>query len=267
MDVDEALTTLGFTGMSMLNKNMVRKAWKMRIAKKHPDKNQNPDAHKSSQMINEAKEVLLEYLDAVCLKNWEETGEHKYDKKSDFEDFMKAHMATSHQKEADIAEEMLSEKTTQSDADSTTRVKPVYSVDESKQMQEDQPSQGYENIKKSPSNVHRVNSSKNRKPRTPESRIHKTIEDYEEGRQLIEKMKEVFSEYFEERSGSYIRNSVLFEIFVKVREMDNVKSSNLEKTLFTRHGKRLFLARWTRSKYVQTKKQRCYSNVGVKKQI
>jgi hypothetical protein len=266
MDVDEALTTLGFTRMSMLNQNLVRKAWKMRISKKHPDKNQNPDAHESSQMINEAKEVLLEFLDVVGFKNWEETGEHKPDSKSDFEDFMKAHTTTSHEKEADIAEEMLSEKATQSDADFTTRVKPVYSVDESKQMQEEQSSRSSGNIKNPPPNVHRGNSSKNRKPRTPESRIHKNIEDYEEGRQLIEKMKEVFSEYFEERSGSYIRNSVLFETFVKVREMDNVKSSNLEKTLFTRHGKRLFLARWTRSKYVQTRKQRCYSNVGVKKQ-
>jgi hypothetical protein len=225
MDIGVALAVLGFSRYSVLDAEIIKKAWKARIAKVHPDKNSSPGALKSSQMLNEAKDVLMGTLDVLFeSKQMQAEEEERLAKQKEKED---AHQAFLRKFEQDC------------DAH-------------------------WEKVRA----FKRANYARNRKPRAAGSRIHKKIEDYQEGKALINRIKDFFAKCFEEKSGAHTLCSELLDCFVKSNvEEDKEKdkaTATLEQRLFVRHAKRLFLAQWPRAKYTLYKNQRCYLNVALK---
>ena len=70
MQILEALNLLGLCWRDRDNKEAIRAAWKRKIHKAHPDKNDSQGATKMAQALNEAKAVLLgnpeSELDKIC---------------------------------------------------------------------------------------------------------------------------------------------------------------------------------------------------------
>lgn len=227
MDLGVALALLGFSRFSVLNEDIIKKAWKIRIAKVHPDKNSDPGALKSSQMLNEAKDVLMGTMDVqVDAKRMEAEEKERLDKqmRKNREDERQAFLRKFEQ-----------------DCDAY-----------------------WEKVKA----IKRANYAKNRKPRAPGSRIHKKIEDYDEGKALVGRIKDVFAKCFEERPGAHVLCNELLSFFLKSNvegsEEKDKATATLEQRLFVRHGKKLFLAQWPNAKYTLYKNQRCYLNVALK---
>jgi hypothetical protein len=92
-----------------------------------------------------------------------------------------------------------------------------------------------------------------RMPRTSES--HNKAENPK----LFEDMRKIFAERFEERQGSHVKSSEIFEIFARSREL-----STKEEALFMYHYKKLFHAQWTNAKYIRIHNQRCFLHVCIK---
>ena len=70
-------------------------------------------------------------------------------------------------------------------------------------------------------------------------------------------IKDFFASHFEEKKGSHVLCSDLYDMFLK--STDQV----IDEKLFKYHCKRLFLAQWTSSKCAHIKNKRCYLDVSV----
>jgi hypothetical protein len=103
--------------------------------------------------------------------------------------------------------------------------------------------------------------SRNRRKRLPTARVHKKIDEYKEGKELVEEMQIFFKETFESDSCSKLFVSDIIDLFIKSGGHITVLKTNL----FKRHSKRLFLASWPTSVYSMYKNKRCFLHVRVKK--
>jgi len=103
--------------------------------------------------------------------------------------------------------------------------------------------------------------TKNRRKRAEGSRIHRKIEDYPEGKALVEDMKTFFKDSFISES-AYVSMADIMLLFVKSRE----NTSDLEKRLFHRHAKRLFAAAWPSAHYTKHSNKWTFYGVTMKKQ-
>jgi len=103
--------------------------------------------------------------------------------------------------------------------------------------------------------------TKNRRKRAEGSRIHRKIEDYPEGKALVEDMKTFFKDSFISES-AYVSMADIMLLFVKSRE----NTSDLEKRLFHRHAKRLFAAAWPSAHYTKHSNKWTFYGVAMKKQ-
>jgi hypothetical protein len=225
MDFGVALSVLGFSLFSVLDADVINKAWRTRIRRVHPDKNSNPGALKSSQMLNEAKDVLMGTLDDDDDSSESETMQAEEDERiAKHKDQEAARQASLHKYEEEC------------DAH-------------------------WERVRA----MRRANHARNRKPRAPGSRIHRRVESYDEGKALIKRIKDVFLKCFEERQGAHILCSELLDFFTKPDHEGGAAATSLEQRLFVRHAKRLFLAQWPNAQYTLHKNQRCYLNVCIKK--
>lgn len=87
---------------------------------------------------------------------------------------------------------------------------------------------------------------RNRKKRAEGSRIHRRIEDYSEGKALIEDMKSFFKNNFTSKA-EHVSMADIMNLFVKSRS----NTTDLERRLFHRHAKRLFAAAWPYARYTK----------------
>lgn len=276
-----ALAILGLPRYEKANVDTVRRAWKIKIAKVHPDKNHGPNALILSQKINEAKDVLLE-----ALKGENEDAEKKERDKRDEEMarqkevFQK--LVRERQRQAEEREILARERERkQMEAEERERVarerervaaakeaeekaaaaKEAEDIAKKKQQEEDM--MRVKREEEEARELKRANFVKNRRPRAPGSRIHKKIEDYKEGRDLIEEFKAFFTSNVNEKEGSRVFCRDLFNAFTKSRkDQGGVVTTKLEMELFWRHGKRLFMTLFPNCKYTAYKHQRCYLHVG-----
>ena len=271
-----ALAILGLSRYEKANIDTVRKAWKIKIAKVHPDKNHGPNALILSQKINEAKDVLLE-----ALKGENEDAEKKERDKRDEEMarqkevFQK--LVRERQRQAEEREILARERERkQMEAEERERVaRERERVAAAKEAEEKAAAKEAEYIAKKKQQeemkkrevdvareLKRANFVKNRRPRAPGSRIHKKIEDYKEGRDLIEEFKAFFTSNVNEKEGSRVFSRDLFNAFTKSRKDRGGVVTKLEMEMFWRHGKRLFMTLFPNCKYTAYKHQRCYLHVG-----
>lgn len=108
--------------------------------------------------------------------------------------------------------------------------------------------------------VRRENYARNRRKRAPEARVHRKIGDYKEGQALIQEMTTFFQNKFVSNPWNKLLVQDVLNLFVSSRE----STSDLEKNLFKRHGKRLFLAAWPKAGYCTSKSKRCFWHVDIK---
>ena len=103
--------------------------------------------------------------------------------------------------------------------------------------------------------------AKNRKKRPEGARVHRKIEEYEEGKALVELMKKFVKESFLATHDGYVQVNTMAAAFEELKP----GMTTLEKNLFQRHLKKLILQHWTSARYVVYKKQRCYCGLEFKK--
>ncbi len=105
--------------------------------------------------------------------------------------------------------------------------------------------------------------NKNRKKRAPESRVHRKIENYPEGKALIEEMRSFFKENFVSKPGSQKIVFVcdILDQFRKLREKD---MSDLEKHLFQRHSKQILSFYYPDALYSRFKNKRGFQCIEMK---
>jgi DnaJ-class molecular chaperone len=102
--------------------------------------------------------------------------------------------------------------------------------------------------------------TKNRRKRLPSARVHKKMNDYKEGRDLVNEMKNFFRESFMPETSSKLAVSDVLEMFVNSR----YHTTELEINLYKQHSKKLFLETWPASTYSRKIFKRCYLHVRAK---
>jgi hypothetical protein len=276
-----ALAILGLSRYEKANIDTVRKAWKIKIAKVHPDKNHGPNALILSQKINEAKDVLLE-----ALKGENEDAEKKERDKRDeemarqkevFQKLVRERQRQAEEREilarererkqmeAEERERVARERervAAAKEAEEKAAAAAKEAEDIAKKKQEEDDMMKMKREEEEARELKRANFVKNRRPRAPGSRIHKKIEDYKEGRDLIEEFKAFFTSNVNEKEGSRVFSRDLFNAFTKSRKDRGGVVTKLEMEMFWRHGKRLFMTLFPNCKYTAYKHQRCYLHVG-----
>jgi len=90
-------------------------------------------------------------------------------------------------------------------------------------------------------------------------RDHKQTEENSNKVAFIEEIKRFCTEEFEAKPGARIFCSELFGMFLRCMGLGG--GSTLEKTMFTRHARKLFLKQWPNCKDSMYKRQWCYLNV------
>ena len=103
--------------------------------------------------------------------------------------------------------------------------------------------------------------TRNRKKRAEGSRVHRKIEDYPEGKALMEEMKTFFKDKFTSKD-EHVSMADILRLFVKSRD----NTTDLEKRLFHRHAKRLFAAAWPRARYTKHFNKWTFYGVTAKKE-
>ena len=96
-------------------------------------------------------------------------------------------------------------------------------------------------------------------------RVHRKLENYPEGRALIEEMKMFFKNNFVLRSYDDFSDRLLvsdiMELFIQSRD----QTSEVQRRLFQRHAKKMFQTIWPNAKYFQYSGKRCFLFMGIKK--
>jgi DnaJ-class molecular chaperone len=106
--------------------------------------------------------------------------------------------------------------------------------------------QELEEMKRKAKQDQRDRYTKNRKKRVEGTRIHRKIEDYPEGKALIEEMTTFFKDNFVSKC-EHVSMADMMDLFTKSRD----NTSDLEKRLFHRHARRLFVATWPYARYTK----------------
>lgn len=229
----EAMTILGLTYKESLDVHAIRRTWKIHIMKVHPDKNQmsGDDATRQTQRVNEAKDILIARI--------KEQGQDSH-----------------------AAEEERLARERKAQAEEKAR-QQARQAEEKARQQERQAAWDQEcaELQKKMKEAQRERYLKNRRKRAPEARVHRKIEDYKEGLDLINEMKRFFQDNFKNDTCNKILVNDILDLFIKSRN----QTSDLEKNLFKRHSKRIFLAIWPNARCSTLKNKFCYMYVAIKK--
>jgi len=279
MDFYTALALLGISRQEKANAGIVRKAWKIKIAKAHPDKNHCPNALILSQRLNEAKDVLLDALkgenDNAQKKEQEKRDEEMARQKELFQKLVRERQRQTEEREklvrereqmqmeaeaeekkklaCKIAEE--NAKKEKEEEEEKAKKQKEEEEEKAKKQKEEEEEEAMERERK------RLNFIKNRRPRAPGSRIHKKIEDYPEGRELVKEFKNFFTFNVTEKAGDRVFCRDLFNAFIQYRLNRGLSTSKLEMEMFWRHGKRMLMQMFPNCKHTAYKHQRCYLHI------
>ena len=102
--------------------------------------------------------------------------------------------------------------------------------------------------------------TKNRRRRLPSARVHKSLNSYKEGRDLVNEMKNFFRDNFMLEASNQLKVSDIQDLFVKTR----YHTTQLEINLFKRNSKKIFIETWPTSIYSRKKDKRCFLHVRAK---
>lgn len=227
MLLHDAMSMLGLQFTEISNKSIIDRAWRTMIKKVHPDKHDRANEHaatQQTQLLNQAKDMLLERLRFL-------NGEVDYERVL-----------------RDEQDEKMAREKVRKDAETRQQA-------EKERRQEE-----YEAIRARVLKTRRERYAKNRKKRAPGSRIHRKIDEYEEGAALVEEMQTFFRKRFEHSHCNKIMTSEVLTLFLESREA----TTDLEQRLFKRHCRRLFFDVWPKCSYSTRANKRCFEHVGLK---
>jgi hypothetical protein len=228
MSVLEALYRLGLSWEQRVDNAAIMKAYKRRMLEFHPDKNPNAQATMISQLLNEAKDLLLKGGD---LRQTEDKlrKEHEARIKRETEDTLRKEHEARMKREF---EERVAEET---------------------RKFREECEQHYERAKQ----TRRERYSKNRRKRPEGTRAHAKISSYPEGKALMDRMTAFLKGQLEEcidSTNSRLFVDELLDLFVRSHE----NTSLLDQRLFQRHCRTTLLAIWPNAKYSKFKNKHCY---------
>jgi hypothetical protein len=283
----EALRLLGLQSRlyydGLIDENIIRRTWKEKIKEAHPDKNTSENALRYSQQLNEARDTLLKGLETEENEEKKEMQDaadeikaKKQDEKKRFmmeeerlerlrkeeekrlerlrkEEEERLERLRKEEEERKMEEERL-ERLRKEEEERLERLRKEEEdrkIEEERLRKEEEERQTNEGIPK-----------RTRKPRAPETRAHRKLEEREDAVKLVRDMKEFFAEKFEEIQGAHVLCSEILNSFIESRGGDFPK---LDKMLFIRHARLLFTTQWLNAKSSLHKKQRCYRHVCLKK--
>jgi hypothetical protein len=214
----EAMLILGLKHTEIHDELKIKQAWKQKIRGIHPDKN-----HQLQENATKATQKLNEAKDTLLEK------------------FIDLHQKKIYE---DEEEHILHEK--QQNEAEIRRQAEVSQLEEK-----------CDDIYNKMKEIKRERYNKNRKKRLPSARVHKKINEYCEGKELVEEIQKFFQEEFKAEVNSTLLVSDMMDLFIKSRE----RTTALERNLFKRHSKKLFLALWPKATYSTNKNKRCFRNV------
>jgi hypothetical protein len=253
------MAILDLTVSQSLNPAAIRSAWKQRIRKVHPDKSQcsSEYATKQAQRLNEAKDVLEAKARLFTRDPVDEEYERQMREEEKKEEEYERQMREEEKKEEEAArqarEEAKKEEEEKRCAEAVRQAR--------EKAQHEKVVRECEEMYNRMKEVRRERYARNRRKRAPGERVHKKIEDYKEGKELVEEMRAFFREGFVDKFNHKLLVRAVMDIFIKSRAG---QTSTLELNLFKRHSKRLFQEVWPGVVYSTLGNKRCYLNVSVK---
>ena len=227
----DAVIILGLTFDESMDPAAIRSAWKQRIRKAHPDKSQGrgTDATMQTQRLNEAKDVLVARAALFSTDPADEERERR-------------------RRERERQEE---EERRRADEARQAREKVQ------REKFERECEEMYNRMKE----ARRERYARNRRKRAPGTRVHRKVEEYKEGKELVEEMQAFFREGFVVEPNHKLLVRAVLDLFIKSR---SGPTSDLELNLYKRHSKRLFKEAWPGVVFSTLRNKRCYWNVAVK---
>ena len=216
------MAILGLNFVDSLDESKIKQAWKQKVKYVHPDKS----SQHSQESATQATQRLNEAKDTL-LKQFHDPFEQQ---------------CREDEEERAVREKQRAEaEARKAEEDARFRKKCDDLFDRAKAIRHER-------------------QIKNRRKRLPTARVHRKINDYQEGKALVEEMQKFFQDKFKEATNNVLWSSEILDLFVKSRDT----TSTLEIHLFKRHAKKMFSIAWPHSAYSSSKNKRCFRHVGVK---
>ncbi len=183
----EAMVILGLTFKESMDPAAIRSAWKQRIRKAHPDKSQGrgADATMQTQRLNEAKDVLVARASLFSTDPADEERDRRRREKERQEEEEKRRADEARQAREKVQREKFERE-----------CEEMY-----KRMKE----------------ARRERYARNRRKRAPGTRVHRRVEEYKEGKELVEEMQAFFREEFVVEPNHKLLVRAVLDLFVKSR--------------------------------------------------
>ena len=225
--VDWALSMLGLSKVEEKDKNSILKAWRMKVLKVHPDKNNAQLATEQTKELNHAKDILLENLEDPFEKELREA-----------------------------EEEMMARARAKEEAERFAKAKAEEKAAEERRKFEET----RERVIKRDEEYQKALKEKRHarwKTRTSAKRFHRSLSQYDEGRDFIEHITGFFKVSFKEAAGEIIYAQDIFDLFMK----SNDQVTEYEKNLVKRHSKKIIKTVWPTAVYDMHKNKTCIRNI------
>jgi curved DNA-binding protein CbpA len=248
----DAVEVLGLKYPDNRDISAINRAWRHLVKHTHPDK--NASGMIMTQRLNEARDILLASMeDEYAKKQREDEEERIASARDEAKRQQAAHYAYIKRKHAERDEYIKAKQAKRREEEEEARRQQAKRKEEEEEARRQQ-AQREEAIRKQ-----KEAECKSKKP-VRLVRLHRKADQYPQGKELIEEMQKFFKNSFTSFSNNKLFVTEILELFIKSRD----QTTDLEKNLFKRHSKKLFLSAWPSAVYFMYKNQRCFLNVGVK---
>jgi chemotaxis protein histidine kinase CheA len=277
-----ALTTLDISVVEVLTAARVNSAWKAKIKAVHPDK--NPGAAQAaatalSQKYNDARDTLLKHLqnpeDAVAKKAMDEEYERAAVERDKAIAKAKAAAAAAAKADAGAAKAAAATaKAAAAAAKAAAATKAAEDAAAAKAAEEAAAAKAAEEAaaakaaeaaaaateaaatEAAEAAAEAAAGKKKRRRRAPGSRLHRKVDSYDDGKLLLQSMRQYFLETYSYNAsaGSRVMVSDILEGFMNFRP----STTRAESNLFQRHSKVILMETMPGVSYSKYKDKRCF---------
>ena len=268
-----ALTTLDISVVEVLTAARVNSAWKAKIKAVHPDK--NPGAAQAaatalSQKYNDARDTLLKHLqnpeDAVAKKAMDEEYERAAVERDKAIAKAKAAAAAAAKADAGAAKAAAATaKAAAAAAKAAAATKAAEDAAAAKAAEEAAAAKAAEAAaaateaaatEAAEAAAEAAAGKKKRRRRAPGSRLHRKVDSYDDGKLLLQSMRQYFLETYSYNAsaGSRVMVSDILEGFMNFRP----STTRAESNLFQRHSKVILMETMPGVSYSKYKDKRCF---------
>jgi chemotaxis protein histidine kinase CheA len=270
-----ALTTLDISVVEVLTAARVNSAWKAKIKAVHPDK--NPGAAQAaatalSQKYNDARDTLLKHLqnpeDAVAKKAMDEEYERAAVERDKAIAKAKAAAAAAAKADAGAAKAAAATakaaaaaaKAAAATAKAAAATKAAEDAAAAKAAEEAAAAKAAEEAAAAKAAEAAAAATeagkKKRRRRAPGSRLHRKVDSYDDGKLLLQSMRQYFLETYSYNAsaGSRVMVSDILEGFMNFRP----STTRAESNLFQRHSKVILMETMPGVSYSKYKDKRCF---------